>query len=454
MRFVDLFAGLGGFNLALGRLGHQCVFASEIDEDLRFLYRSNFGLMPSGDIRQVNEREIPEHDILCAGFPCQPFSKAGMQFGLKDREVGRLYREILRVIGYRHPKFLILENVPNLQQHDDGQTWKKIERLLRREGYDVRIRKLSPHHFGIPQIRERVYIVGSLLPLHSFRWPEPLTDLKFSVKDVLEPKPSDAQPIPKLVQDCISIWQEFLDHVPKREKIPHPVWSMEFGATYPYKGATPFRIPVHELRRYRGAFGVQLRGDRKVEVFRFLPSHARRPQNRFPDWKINFIRKNREFYRRHKGWIDDWKEKVQRFPSSYQKLEWNCQGDRRIMKRYIIQIRASGVRVKRPTTAPSLVAMTSTQVPIVAWESRYMTRSECKRLQSMEDLKFLPQEHGKTYEALGNAINVEVATRVAEALLGPPVRRDVIPGKPASHWSDVQRASQPFGVGLLSGESA
>ena len=83
-----------------------------------------------------------------------------------------------------------------------------------------------------------------------------------------------------------------------------------------------------------------------------------------------------------------------------------------------------------------------------------MTRSECKRLQSMEDLKFLPQEHGKTYEALGNAINVEVATRVAEALLGPPVRRDVTPGKPASHWSDVQRASQPFGVGLLSGESA
>src|SRR6266545_6481394 len=98
MRFVDLFAGLGGFNLALSKLGHECVFASEIDETLRLLYESNFGLMPAGDIRKVNEREIPEHDILCAGFPCQPFSKAGRQFGLKDRKVGRLYQEILRVI--------------------------------------------------------------------------------------------------------------------------------------------------------------------------------------------------------------------------------------------------------------------------------------------------------------------------------------------------------------------
>jgi DNA (cytosine-5)-methyltransferase 1 len=165
MDFIDLFSGLGGFNMALSQLGHRCVFASEIDSQLRELYKKNFGLEPAGDIRQVDVRSIPAHDILCAGFPCQPFSKAGYQNGLEDPELGELYKDILKVIECHHPRYLLLENVPNLECHDDGKTWSTIRALLEAQGYNVQVVRLSPHLIGIPQIRDRVYIVSSKVPL-------------------------------------------------------------------------------------------------------------------------------------------------------------------------------------------------------------------------------------------------------------------------------------------------
>ena len=112
MRFIDLFAGLGGFHLALRRLGHECVFASEIDDTLRQVYLRNFGMLPYGDIRTVEMRSIPDHSILCAGFPCQPFSKAGYQNGIWDPIGGTLFRDIVNIVRERQPEYLILENVP------------------------------------------------------------------------------------------------------------------------------------------------------------------------------------------------------------------------------------------------------------------------------------------------------------------------------------------------------
>lgn len=422
MRFVDLFAGLGGFHIALKSLGHECVFASEIDGTLRDLYKKNFGVEAAGDIREIDAADIPPHDILCAGFPCQPFSKARDYSSAEDSELSRLYLEILRIIRYHRPAYLILENVPNLEKHDDGETWKKIERLLGAERYDVRREKLSPHEFGIPQIRERIYIVGSLAPLDGFSWPNK-SKAQVSIESVLDHRPAGARALPEQVMRCLEVWQEFLSLVPKDEKIPHPLWSMEFGATYPYEGTTPWAMSTDNLRRYRGSYGRRLsEGRTRDEVFALLPSHARTQQARFPDWKIGFIRRNRAFYERHKEWLDGWIEKIKLFPSSFQKLEWNCQEkdprtEVRQIKEYVIQIRASGVRVKRKTTAPSLVAMTATQVPIIGWEDRYMTPTECKRLQSMDDIE-LPSSDTKAYEALGNAINVQVARLVAEALVG------------------------------------
>lgn len=421
LRFIDLFAGLGGFHLALRNLGHRCVFASEIDETLQATYLENFGMTPSGDIRDVAVESIPSHDILCAGFPCQPFSKARDYSEPGDPELSELHLQILRVIRHHHPKFLILENVPNFEKHDDGQTWERVKDLLRDEGYSVSLAKLSPHEFDIPQIRQRIYIVGSRSPLDRFRWPE-RSNAKVSIESVLDSCPEEARQVPDQVGQCLDVWQEFLDLVPKGEKVPHPLWSMEFGATYSYEDTTPWAMDEGTLRGQRGSHGRSLRqADTKEDMLDLLPSHARAEQERFPDWKVAFIRRNREFYSRHRVWLDGWMEKIKEYPSSFQKLEWNCQEkdplkEVRRIRDYVIQIRASGVRVKRRTTAPSLVAMTSTQVPIIGWQDRYMTPLECKRLQSMDELD-LPARNTKAYAALGNAINVKVAQLVAAALL-------------------------------------
>ena len=208
MRFIDLFAGLGGFHLALRRLGHECVFASEIDNTLKELYLKNFGIQPEGDIRKADVSKIPEHDILCAGFPCQPFSKAGAQDGLEDPELGELYKDILKVIRYHRPNYLILENVPNLEKHDKGKTWNHIERLLQNEGYDVRFEKFSPHDFGIPQVRERVYIVGSLVSLEKFEWPKPARINKsMTIERYLDKKkPKEARQVPEQVNRCLILF--------------------------------------------------------------------------------------------------------------------------------------------------------------------------------------------------------------------------------------------------------
>lgn len=175
-RFVDLFAGLGGFHLALQRLGGTCVYAAEWQEHLRDLYEVNFGLRPEGDITLISPKDVPSHDVLTAGFPCQPFSKAGDQLGFECTKQGNLFFNVEAILKEKMPRFFILENVPNLLKHDDGRTWEKIQEKLGLGpdglGYHIRAEKLSPHNFGIPQIRERVYIVGSTEPLTSFQWPE------------------------------------------------------------------------------------------------------------------------------------------------------------------------------------------------------------------------------------------------------------------------------------------
>jgi len=416
MRFIDLFAGLGGFHLALRQLGHTCVFACELDETLRRLYTDNFGIEPAGDIRKIDLEKIPAHDILCAGFPCQPFSKAGDQSGFDDPESGNLFYYIVRILEIHKPRFFILENVANFEKHDRGRTWKHAKSLLENAGYEVQIRKLSPHMFGIPQIRERVIIVGSRDGLSHFRWPEP-TNEPTTIHSVLEHNPSDARPLPPQVRACIEVWQEFLDRFPADEELPSfPIWSMEFGATYPFEDVTPYAVGVEGLRGLRGSHGRLLEGSTEQELFALLPSYARTKETKFPSWKVRFIRQNREFYQKHKRMIDEWLPKILPFPPSYQKFEWNCKGEVRDLSKHVLQLRASGLRVKRPTTAPSLVAMTSTQVPIIPWENRYMTPRECARLQNMDTIK-LPDSLNAAYKALGNAVNVKVVKLVAQALL-------------------------------------
>lgn len=156
--FIDLFAGLGGFRIALESLGAKCVYSNEWDEQVKRVYLDNFGDMPEDDITQVDEKTIPDHDILCAGFPCQAFSISGKQRGFGDSR-GTLFFDVVRIVKEKKPKVVFMENVKNFASHDNGRTLDVVKSTMVELGYQFHQKVLNAVDFGTPQKRERIYMV-------------------------------------------------------------------------------------------------------------------------------------------------------------------------------------------------------------------------------------------------------------------------------------------------------
>ena len=211
--FVDLFAGIGGMRLAAEANGGKCVFSSEIDKFCQKTYQTNFHEVPMGDITLINQNEIPNMDLLIAGFPCQPFSIAGCKKGFEDETKGTLFFDICRIIKAKQPKAILLENVKNLKSHDKGNTFKVLKDSLQELVYNIFDEVLDAQYYNIPQRRERIYIVGfKNKNIVNFSFPEKLNSIPLPLKNILQEKVEDKYTIPD------KTWNRFKDYKKYQEQ--------------------------------------------------------------------------------------------------------------------------------------------------------------------------------------------------------------------------------------------
>ena len=392
-QFIDLFSGIGGFHQAMTQLGGECIMASEIDANCNIIYKKNYGISSDVNVREVDENSInfKGTSVLCGGFPCQAFSKAGKQAGLADKTRGTLFFEIVRILKAKHPNYIVLENVRNLVSHDKGNTWKIIQSSLHELGYrlEEKPRIISPHQFGIPQLRERVIILGKYDPENVDK---PLNiELNANIKKenctidsiLTKTKVEDKYYIGDEETNVLKIWDNFYQRINKKV-IGFPVWVEYFKTT-----------DIDES---------------------------------LPEWKKEFIRKNQQLYQDNKKTIDEWlrdNNNLDNLIPTHKKFEWQAGTQIDSIWQGIIQFRPSGIRVKAPTCFPALVAMV--QIPIIGKDRRRLTVEEAGRLQSFpnptRDETKMDKDHfycdpndQQAYKQFGNSVNVEVIKKCAEAL--------------------------------------
>lgn len=404
--FVDLFAGIGGFHAALGAMGGECVYASEWDKDSARIYQRNWNLKPDGDITLAANDEVmnvPEHDVLVGGFPCQPFSKSGKQMGMEETR-GTLFWNIAKIIEARKPSLVLLENVRNIAGPRHIHEWNVIIKTLRDLGYRVSDDPMivSPHLIhpdfgGRPQVRERVFIAATRIPKgipnfkHNVAAPslESITGIwnpqewnlsrDLPLEKLKDMKSKKAVTLNKAEMKWIEAWNEFV--VLMREKLGNkslpgfPIWADSW-------------VLKKDLKIPRGT----------------------------PEWKQNFLIKNAEFYTAHRIVLNKWLKKwnhLEDFPPSRRKLEWQAQ-DTKSLWDTIMHFRPSGIRAKKPTYVPALVAITQTS--IIGKQKRRITVREGARLQGLPDwFDFVDQAESLAYKQLGNGVNVGAVYNVLKA---------------------------------------
>ncbi len=261
-KFIDLFAGIGGIRLGFESVGGRCVFSSEFDEDACKTYEANFHEHPSGDITKIAASDIPDFDILLGGFPCQAFSIIGKKEGFSNETCGTLFFEIERILKEKKPRAFLLENVKNLKSHDNGNTYKVIRTHLQCLGYNVYESVLNSLDYGVPQKRERIYIVGFMDNV-SFCFPEaiPVAERK-SLSDILEPNVAEKYYVrPKIRESRLQRIKDknypkpYISHENMAGSItPHPYSScLRAGASANYILINDERRPTErEMLRLQG----------------------------------------------------------------------------------------------------------------------------------------------------------------------------------------------------------
>ena len=380
LKFIDLFCGIGGFHQALDKLGCKCILACDIDKACRINYKLNYDIEPHPDVRKINPKEIKEDiDIICGGFPCQSFSNAGKKKMFED-DRGLLFDEIMRIAKVKQPKFMFLENVKHILKVGDKKVIEYIKNKIDNYGYNLQLFEISPHVYGVPQQRERVYFVCVRKDIYNgtdIVLPPKINDFKFV--DFLDKKEEiDSKYfIEGDTLNVLNAWEEMIKIFPEDEKISPVIMINEH-----YNNHTP-------------------------EDF-----------NNYAKWRQEYITANKPLIAKYKEQWDDWYKKHKEILQKreiYGKLEWQAgkiKKDDSIFD-YFIQIRQSGIRVKRAHHFPTLVAIS--QIPIYGKEKRYITPRECARLQSFPENFKIDELDKHSYKQFGNAVNVDNVHTVIKA---------------------------------------
>ena len=382
LTFIDLFCGIGGFHQALDALEAKCILACDIDEKCRMNYELNYGVKPVKDIKDINEKMLPDFDILCGGFPCQPFSNGGKKKTFEDKR-GLLFDEIMRIVKEKQPRFLFLENVKHILKVSEGKVLAYIEQQIDQHGYVLQRFQMSPHEYGVPQQRERIYFVCVRKDIYN-EMPIQLINKDTSVltvSDILEDRNSidNKYYLQGDILNVLEAWDEFIKHVDVGETLSPT-------------------ILIHDA----------------------FKCYTEEEFNGLAAWRKEYMIKNRRILEKYKDFIGPWYTKHKELLSKreiYGKLEWQVGKvkENDSIFNYFMQLRQSGIRVKKEKYFPTLVAIS--QIPIYGREKRYITPRECARLQSFPDTYRIAPNDKVSYKQFGNSVNVKNVKTVIESTL-------------------------------------
>ena len=402
MKFIDLCCGIGGFHYALKNMKYECVLASDIDENAQQNYELNHKIKPHGDLTNIDIKNIPPFDILCAGFPCQPFSKAGGQKGFEDSR-GNIFFDICKIIEHHKPMYIILENVRNLGSHDDGNTWKVIHTELTKLDYNLYDQPLilNTLDFNVPQSRERVVILckrkdlGDLPTKPNFE--KNIKDT-ISLDSIIEKNAK--KELPEKLKVTEKVWNEFIILCQKNNiKIPKfPIWTDWWDSEGNDTSVTKWDKSKSDE-------------ENKTII-------TKRQKDFYQKYK-SWIDQNKNFYKSYYETLQPWLEKSRKeklWIGAVRKFEWQTGDDTLNMNTILWSPRGSGVRCKKLNYSPTLVAMAS-MIPVYGPESRFLTPRECARLQSFPDSYKIHENDKIAYKQFGNAVNVKMIEKCARFLI-------------------------------------